>query len=182
MEQLVLMPGGSQQFDRFVVAAHNTFCQTLLYGTMPINNLPPILYMHIQMQTADAVNTHIWECRQRMVVATIANLHNAGFANLPNQEDCLHTSLSSPLQWTAEGVNAFAAWQSKQSLEEQQALLQLVADCFVTYQQATNHFTKNLCIVGGPGVGKSTLLQLLCLHAACQGLTVAMTALMSEQS
>ena len=42
--------------------------------------------------------------------------------------------------------------------------------------------TKSLVIVGGPGVGKTTLLQIFALIALSHGLSVQMTALMAERS
>jgi hypothetical protein len=50
------------------------------------------------------------------------------------------------------------------------------------YKSAVKECTKNLCIAGGPGAGKTTVLFCDLLFAICQGLFVIITALFAERA
>jgi len=50
------------------------------------------------------------------------------------------------------------------------------------YKSAAKECTKNLCIAGGPGAGKTTVLFCDLLFAICQGLFVIITALFAERA
>jgi len=182
LEQLVFLPGGSQQFDRFLVAAHGTLRQAILHDTLPVEDLPPVLYTHLRMQTTKEAVAHIEMAREVLLTTVLRNLSDSGFHHLPLFDDISQASSENPFQWTAARCNVCAANQSRQSFDEQTAVIDIVSNRFRSYQLAETRLAKSICIVGGPGVGKSTLLQLLAVDAASRGLAVAMTALMSERS
>jgi hypothetical protein len=51
VEQLTYIPGGSRKFDSYLVAANSALQQGLLQGTLPLDDIPPCLYTHVQQET-----------------------------------------------------------------------------------------------------------------------------------
>ena len=182
IEQLVFMPGGSQQFDRFVVTAECTLRQALLHNTLVIDDLPPVLYMNLHMETTKQTHSYLAHIKNMLITTTLANLMHLSLRTLPTVQQCNGALLNDPFDWSAESSVVQASTQSYSSFREQQHLLSIGLACFTQYRQGKNELTKSSCIVGGLGVGKSTLLQLMALQSVCLGFNVGITALMSKRS
>ena len=71
--------------------------------------------------------------------------------------------------------------QNSSSYQEQCLVLQDAKQCITQYMNPTETH-KNLTIVGGPGVGKTTVSQLITLYALCQGLNGTATSLVADRS
>jgi hypothetical protein len=180
LEQLVYLPGGSKQFDRNVVAAYQTLTQALVHDTLPINELPSALYTKVRDRASEASKAHMRQMKEALVNTTVADLREKGLVGLPTAEDLLGCTAETPANWTPSLTRL--PNQSPESIAEQQTALQDAMSRLDRYQLAGMEQTKSFVVIGGPGVGKSTLLQLFGLCAIARGLCVCMTALMSERA
>jgi len=182
VEQLVYLPGGSQQFDKFVLAAHRTLRHALLFNNIAVSELPPALYTRLRLQTTKEAMKHLADCRTTVLRTVTNNLTEAGFDGLPELQRLETTTFHNVLKWNPEDSIVSSDIQCEESIAEQRGLVRTSMCRIAQYQAASESLAKSICITGGPGVGKSTLLQLLLLYAASKGLTVAITALMAERS
>ena len=184
LEQLVFLPGGSQQFDRFLAAAYRTLRHCLIHDAIVIDELPPALYTHLQAKTCAAIEMHLNSCKETLLLTVLKNLSDCGFQTLPHIADLSNFSTGNDqaIHWSATDALASTLSQLPQSIQEQRLVLDLASNRITQYQSASQCLAKSICIIGGPGVGKTTLLQLIVLETAYRGLNVAMTALMAERS
>ncbi len=72
--------------------------------------------------------------------------------------------------------------QHQQSFLEHQQAFNKTKEVIQTYTRASLRQTPNLCIVGGPGTGKTTQIQLGAVNAMLKGLNVAVMALMAVRA
>ena len=107
--------------------------------------------------------------------------------NLPSEQQLMEApSITSfaeaTIQWDTESVPKTAE-QSQESYLEQKKVLTLARQAVQDYQNCTNGYSpQNLCIVGGPGTGKTTVMMLSTLNGICNGLIAISTALLCERS
>ena len=182
LEQLVFLPGGTSSFDRHVVAAYNTLRRGLLEDSLPCNELPACIFTRVRDQTSKEIREHIETRKAILLETTLEMLVKKGFAasDLPDLQDLLKATVAEPLAWVPQFPRATT--QSEESHVEQQNALAAARKQLKQYLEGSNRQTKNFVFVGGPGVGKTTLLQAIIVEARALGLSVAMTAVMSERS
>jgi AAA domain len=181
VEQLVFLPGGSRQFDKHVVAAHQTLYQALIHRQLPLEGMPPALYTHLAAVSDAKAQEHMRKLRTALAEATVKELRGKQIANMPtNCSAVVEATVESPLEWCLTLQRG--AGQTQLSFQEQTSVLEEAKGRLDQYQNADMVQAKNLVIVGGPGVGKTTLLQLVVFMAMARGLRVAISAIMSERA
>ena len=101
--------------------------------------------------------------------------------NLPSEEELVSSTTGTPLSWEFSLLRHIH--QSDDSFVEQEKSIKIGMEQITKYNDpAPGCVTKGLIIVGGPGVGKTTMLQIFGLIALSRGLSVQMSALMAERS
>ncbi len=95
-EQLVFLPGGSQQFDRFVVAAHGAFTECLLHDRFPVHDMPSVLYTKLIRRSDKKSEDFIKECHTCLCKTTLEILQRAELEDLPVLEELLQATLLKP--------------------------------------------------------------------------------------
>ena len=181
-EQLIYLPGGTKSFDRHVANASRNLKDALLYDQLTMDGIPPALYTHLVKVTDDKANKHIKDRRRQLAQTTIDSLREKQILQkLPGSVDeVVHATRNNPIVW--HPLLAESEAQCGASRKEQVATLQNISNKLTQYQLAQEKQTKNLVIVGGPGNGKTTVLQTGVLMSLAQGFNTGLTANMSERA
>ena len=79
-EQLKNVPGGTQQFNHLVMAAHNTFAHALLHDQMAAEGLLPFLYTHLIRETSEKVENMLIKMKEDLVNVLITTLRQSLFS------------------------------------------------------------------------------------------------------
>jgi predicted GIY-YIG superfamily endonuclease len=181
LEQLVFLPGSTRQFDKHVIAAHQTLHQALIHRQLPLDEMPPALYTHLVAVSDAKARDHMQKMRTSLSETVVSELRNKRIAQMP--ADCnalIHATVESPLDFRLALLQGTG--QTDLSFQEQIFVLQEAQSRLNHYQNANMVQTKNLVIVGGPGVGKTTVLLLIVFMSLARGLHVAISAIMSERA
>lgn len=182
LEQLNFIPGGSKQFDRNIIAAYQTLQNELLLD-IPISfEIPPVLYTQLQDTVTKNCKVHIESTKQKLLDTTLCKIKLKSTMQLPLLKELLEATKSVPVLWDVISSNSCGPTQSLQSYNEQVELLKFGCKCLQLYLSPASMCHKSIIICGGPGVGKTTVLQILVLYAATLGLNVNLSAVMSERS
>ena len=181
IEQLVFLPGSTRQFDKHVIAAHQTLHQALINRHLPLNEMPPALYTHLVAVSDANARNHMRKLRTSLCETAVNELRKKNVAHMPTEcNSLIEATVELPFDFSI--VLLQGAGQTDLSFREQMLLLQEGKSRLDQYQHADMVQTKNLVIVGGPGVGKTTMLLLIAFMAAARGLRVAISAIMSERA
>jgi predicted GIY-YIG superfamily endonuclease len=184
MTQLLHQPGGTPQFDRFVVATYNVLKNALMNDSLAADGLPPCMYTHLIRDTNDKIETFMREVLDQVKVVVLKQLQDLQLPNLPSIEELKSArtnGISSP--WDAAADVPRGVHQPLLSYQEQQHALAIGAGIISQYINVRNEFCpKCFAIVGDPGAGKTTVLNMLVMHAMSRGLNVMVTAVMAERA
>jgi hypothetical protein len=180
-EQLSTLPAGTHTFDRFVVAANNCFRTLFESDLLFSDDVPTVLYSHLQEETTASMDKHLKDIRTNLANSLIQKLCEAGVPNLPSPEECIEATIAFPCPWDIDDIPR-SQNQPEESFQEQQEVRQISKALVQHYLSSSTTCTKNLCIAGGPGVGKTTTLFCNLLYSMCQGLFVMLTALLAERA
>jgi predicted GIY-YIG superfamily endonuclease len=180
-EQLLYVPGGTKMFDRLLVACYTVLYETLVEGRTPLLELPSVLYTSLRQVTSDNIKNYIDERRLVLATVTVDDLkrdaaHRGVLAAATIAECTKQTVLQPPLAFGRASV------QSQLSYDEQQRGFVIATEKLMRYANASPTMVKSLCIVGGPGAGKTALLRMILLKSMSLGLTTTLTAIMSERA
>jgi hypothetical protein len=184
MTQLLHQPGGTPQFDRFVVAAYTALRNALINDTMAADGMPPCLYTHLLRDTNEKIETFLKDVFDRVRLVLLSELQDMNLPNLPSMEE-LQTARSNapqnvwdPLVDVPRGVE-----QSLESYAEQRVALEIGKSLISQYRNPkSDSCPKCLAVVGDPGSGKTTVVKMLAMHAMSCGLNVMMTTLIAERA
>ena len=180
--ELKCLPVGTPTFDRYCVAANNIVQHFFRNNAFYSNEVPCVLYCRLKQQTTDEIEAFFLQRKRQVVTTLLRKLRDAGFIDLPSEDDFLLASRVSPLNWDISNL-ARPAGQPVDSHREQSALLQVAKDRIDSYISSTGTSSPlSLCYVGAGGVGKTTSAMITLLYARAQGLTVNATALVSERA
>jgi predicted GIY-YIG superfamily endonuclease len=182
LEQLNYIPGGSKQFDRNVVAAYQTLRHELLFD-MPISSdIPPVLYTQLQDEIPEDCKIHIETARKKLLQTTLCKIEGKTTLQFPLLDNFLNATKRTQFPWKILDLISCGVTQSSESFQEQLQVLKYSCERLHLFLSATTINIKNIIICGGPGVGKTTLLQLLILYSASLGLCIHLSSVMSERS
>ncbi len=182
LEQLNYIPGGSRKFERNVIAAYQTLKYNILFERAMSSEMPPMLHTQLQTTISNECKQHIEAMKLRLIKTCISKISTKTTIQIPSYNDFIQSTKSSPLSWNIIDSVVCGPTQSIESFKEQNDLLQYATKCLNEYVSITPFIHKNIIICGGPGVGKTTILQMLTLYAASIGLNVHLTTIISERS
>jgi predicted GIY-YIG superfamily endonuclease len=180
-EQLLYVPGGTKMFDRLLVGAYTVIWESLMEDRTPLFELPSVLYTSLRQHTTEKVKRTIQDERVRLASVTVADLRrDSAHSNIPPAASIASCSkeavLHPPLRFSRASV------QSQESYEEQQRGYEIATNKLFRYANASPTLVKSLCIVGGPGAGKTALMKMVLLKSMSLGLTTTLTTIMSERA
>ncbi len=182
LEQLNYIPGGSKKFERNVIVSYQTLRNNLLFESAISTELPPVLNTHLQNAISKDCKEYIQSMRVRLIQTTINTISTKATIDTPSSDDIIKATKSTHMAWNVVTSVACGPSQCFESFKEQMDLLQYATKRLDSYVSMSPIINKNLIICGGPGVGKTTLLQILILYASSLGLNVNLTTIMSERS
>jgi len=181
LQQLSCLPAGTATFDRYLVAAYQSFMALFVHNTLFSDQLPTVLYCRLKNQTEDDIVNHQRQKKVALVKNLRSELLEAGITNLPSENQCLGATLTCPCSWKLCTIPR-GNHQPLESYEEQAHVLLSAKSAVQHYTSASNDCTKSCCIVGAGGVGKTTVLQICLLFCISQGLMSATTSMVSERA
>ena len=183
-ERLRATPGSTFQFDRNLTEAADAFTELLLQVESPPQITPSVLYSHMREETNAQIDDFIQGERKRLIDSVYQDLCGCGFdAFLPDKQAVLEARVKA---LTEADTDRFfppprCPKQSIASHVEQTKLLEQARLNVRSYMNpASNH--RNIIVVGGPGVGKTTACQFLTLYLLSLGLNVTATSLVADRS
>ena len=181
LEQLVYLPGGSRQFDRYLAAANHALRECLFHDNMASDELPASLYTKIHSTTDQKTKEYMLDMRTQLTRVLLSDFSSKQICQLPTEDELLSCTTGKPVAWTFSLLRHIH--QSDPSFAEQEECIETGQRQITKYEDpGPGQVTKGVIIIGGPGVGKTTLLQIFALIALSRGLCVQMSALMAERS
>jgi predicted ATPase len=182
MEQLLFLPRGTQMFDRLCIVAHSpVLTSALLSDEYPIDEMPSVLYTSLQQETTDKVEAQILSRKAtlcRVLVSTVGSMES--LTNVPSENELV--SYTKQNHVSQEVMLARGEGQSLESYEEQFACFDKCKCAIDKYALASTTFTKCRGITGGPGCGKTFVMNAAALYGVSQGLCVMITCLLAKRA
>ena len=176
LEQLLFVPGGTMAFDRMSVAAYNLIRSALLDNCLGSIEVPSYLYTSLVSEaTQTALAFH------NTMRKSLAKVLSCNLPNIPGWMELDGATKGCPLNWvpTLEQIPG----QSEVSYNESCEVFRRTCSAIDVYINAdSNKPARPLIICGGPGMGKTFQLQLAAAYGMAKGLSVAVTAAMSERA
>ena len=180
LSQLVCLPAGTITFDRYLVAAYQTILDLFVYDRLSSTDLPSVLYCRTRDVTEDKIVQYQQTKQRQLTQYILSKLNDAGVPDLPSIEACSSATISNPINWDPVNIPR-SALQPEESYTEQNDVLRVARQKVHDYKQGIG-YTRGICHVGAGGVGKTTVLLMELLYGVCQGLNVAITAMLSERA
>lgn len=180
MEQLLFQPCGTKQFDRYLVAAWHVIRECIVHNELPFREIPACLYTQLSSAIEKAATNLEIKTKTVMIETVLDNLSKKGINTGCTLAQLQNATVEHPVDFTY--VLEQADGQSTESIDEQTELFEIGKSKFRQYMSGQNQTTKGLIINGGPGTGKTTLMELLILYAQHLGLTSILTAVMAERA
>jgi predicted GIY-YIG superfamily endonuclease len=180
LEQLIYQPCGTKQFDRFLVAAFQALRGAILFNELHFREMPAFLYSQLVRALKETEHTLQENLRTTLAKTVVDNLEKKGINVAVEASTFINATAGKPFVFNFEMQQGEG--QTQVSYEEQQQMLNLAKDRFLHYKTTSMYTTKGLIINGGPGTGKTTLMELMILHAYSAGLYCILTAVMSERA
>ena len=180
-EQLIYIPGSSQQFDRYLVAANEAITDVLLHDRFREEGIPPVLFTSLESKVDDDVATKVKDDRRRLTERCLAYLGEHACGSLPTVDEAISATHAVPLPDDSISLNRPPS-QSQASYDEQQVALDVIRKSLTQYKLASRYQVKNHCLIGGPGNGKTFVMLVAALRCICGGLSTALTTFMSERA
>ena len=170
--------------------AEAALAELLLGEDTIVMETPCVLQSMIEASTDAKVKN--W--RKEQTVCFIESLYDsligAQFqeSEMPNKDDLLRLhfpdeSASEPMAevaYTFPPSHNQQGPQSSLSYQEQHAILMSAKSTISRYRNGLNH--RNIVICGGPGNGKTTVCEEICLYAFSQGLNGMVTSIVADRS
>jgi predicted GIY-YIG superfamily endonuclease len=183
LEHLRTFPGNHYQFDRNLCLAESNLREVLLGTTPCLDMTPSVLYTHMKNNTDEKIEEHIEQERSRLIETLHSDLSKCGFSNVLPTKERIQTTRQDPMsdQEITFYPPPLCPRQNQISYAEQQRVLESARSCINRYADPTATH-KNLAIVGGPGVGKTTVCQFITLYALCRGLNGTASSLVADRS
>ena len=180
VQQLVFQPCGTKQFDRFLVAAWQVIRECIVHNEIPFRELPACLYTQLSRAIEESESKFKTNAKRVMCETVLDNLSKKGIETGCDLQQLMKASVENPADFPFRLKKGDS--QSIESFEEQTQLFEFGKSKLIEYMSAQTYTTKCLIINGGPGTGKTTLMELLMIFAQHLGLTSTVTAVMAERS
>jgi DNA replication protein DnaC len=174
------MPGGTQMFDRMLVAAHGVLRLVLVENEMMVDEMPAALYTQLQRQSEKKVKDHAKDVRDKLAKITVHRVAQYSTqTQIPSADSFANATQERPLHNPIRMQKA--PRQSTESHAEQEAAFNTVMESVLRYREASSLQAKAVCIVGPPGTGKTFVMSSLILQTMALGLWCCVAALMAER-
>ena len=171
--------------DKWIVTAGDLFESVIVRNEIPINDMPPALQVALNESKDEEVKSRIRSMKDTVLQAAFREMESTlDLYNIPDIHDLGHATKANQLQWDPIASFSRSPSQSEESFQEQEMALNNVTLTIDNYLDALrqNTFVKCRVITGAPGSGKSFLLNYACIYAISKGLSVGITALMSQRA
>ena len=201
-ECLAAQPGSSYIKDRNLQFSEAAFFDCLLgrEESEALMGTPCVLQSAMKEQTTVKVNEEKRKLLKSFIDALYTDLEKSGFSTneLPDRQqiEAMHLQ-DTPLRETSLGQESAGdvpykfppeyktdregqQRQSPESYEEQRGVLNLSMRTINRFLAGYTH--KNLVICGGPGNGKTTVCEEICLYALSKGLKGIATSIVADRS
>lgn len=191
-ECLCYTPGSEYQRDRNLTFADSALKELLLDETEECISMatPCVLQSHMVQATNEKVKASWNEKMTGFIDSLFEDLTNSGFSaeELPDKDVLLrmhtfHNESSNsrlPIAYQFPPLYKEQGPQSRQSYDEQRAVLVNAKNTIARYRSGAAH--KNIIICGGPGNGKTTVSNEVCMYAFSQGLSGMVTSIVADRS
>ena len=183
--ELCHLPGSNLQFDRYVVASFDLFESVLKHQQLPSTGMPSCLYTHLTKSVTEKAEQLTVQMRHDVITAVLCRAKEMKLPHLPTLEQLMNARLDvrnsvNPL-WHYTQVPR-GHHQSSESHAKQSTALKLAGSALDQYINcASKYCPQNLCIAGGPGTGKTTVMMLSVLQGMAYGLIGITTALLCKR-
>jgi hypothetical protein len=149
---------------------------------LPFRELPSYLYTQLSRAITDSESRLQKTTRRELAETVMDNLDKKGINMLRyfDIESLIRATPGRPIPFAYDMVQGDG--QPELSFIEQKETFGLGKERFQKYKATTTSTTKGLIINGGPGTGKTTLMELMIVYAYCAGLFSVLTAVMSERA
>jgi len=183
VEQLAFTPGGTKTFDRCIVQAYRNLHELLVHDRVAGNDdVPPFLFTRLRDSLSDKAEKRLAEKKEKLLDALLMSVGSkAAFKDIiPDRDAILAATPSNPVTWDIEikGVEN----QAEESVAMQRNAIGLAEQTLTNYMSCPSHQHRNVVIVGSPGAGKTTMMELVILKALSHGLNGAVTALLGDRA
>ena len=180
-EQLVYMPGGTCVFDQLCIAADVVLREVIESGNLVVAEMPSVLYTSLCRHMVDHVEAFLQSIREQLAKVTVTKLCADGvYDGMPDAMVFVSATKANPI-----GID-FNLQQGQYQLDdsylEQKTCIAMGRCLFRQYMSAPMLQVKSLCIVGGPGCGKTTVMRLLQMDSIGLGLSTMTTTLLCERA
>ena len=181
--QLQHMPGGTKQFDRQMLASNAALKGLLLNDEIVSDGMPPYLQTHLRDKVSEEVDQKLEDVKRNLCTIIIRDLVEAGFKNMPTCDEVMSGKQSSSDVTTFDllAVDKHPI-QPEESFVEQTLARTRLHTQVEAYMAASGTCPKCPVLVGDPGAGKTTIMQLALLHCMLEGLNCFATSNMSERA
>ena len=134
----------------------------------------------LRIETDEKIKQFINKKKETLLNVTINQLQQKGIQDIPNTQQFFDCTKHEPLQWNVE-LKSVRGRQTEESIVEQESIITCIDKKLDDYINLSP-VTLNSIFIGGPGVGKTTVLQLAALCAFKKGLNTALYAVMAERA
>jgi DNA replication protein DnaC len=179
--QLLFQPCGTKQFDRYLVAALTVIKDVVIHNELPFREMPSFLYTRLSQAIEETATKLSEDTKKKITETVLDNLSKKGIHVNITVNELLRADIANPAS-TINYSMTQGGDQSEASFEEQSEIFELGKDRMLRYMSAQTRTTKGLIINGGPGTGKTTLMEVLIVYALSLGLHVVLSAVMAERS
>jgi len=180
-EQLIYIPGSSQQFDRYLIGAHEALADVLLHDRFREEGVPPVLFTSLEAKVDEDTTQKIARDRRRLAECCLAYLREHANGSFPTTDDAVSATHATPLPADRIVLNR-PVHQSEASRREQEVAFEAIRTSIREYSLASPYQVKSHCLIGGPGNGKTFVMLVGVLQCICAGLSTGLTAYMSERA
>ena len=170
-------PGGTQSFDRLLVAAHSCFKSLIIDGEIVSNDFRATLLSTLTVEMEK--KTHLSLDMQKRSLIDALQLQN--FPNLPSTDTLMSATIENSLPFDAQLNRGHS--QSNESFQEQRSIcesIKAVIRGFLAIRE--NQIVKCELIMGPPGTGKTFICSLCLFYALAFGLFCHVTSLAARRA
>ena len=169
-----------------VVLAGNLFDSVIVKDELAISDMPSVQLSALFGNNEDAVKDHLESIKSNLIEAIIEEIGEVTVeaCHIPSKDELVTCSKNDPLQWNAHESFSRNDNQSNDSFVEQRFAIKMCLDTIERYCNLweVDSYTKNICIRGFPGSGKTWCALYLSLYALSKGLTVVTTAILAKRA
>ena len=186
ISQLQYFPNALRTLSSWIVVAGNLFDQVIVKDELPISEMPPVQLSTLFGNDEEAIKNHIKERKEILIKAIVEEIGEVTVqtCQVPSIEELQHAKKSAPIQWNASECLVKNSNQSEQSFDEQIFAVKICTEALDSYIDLWEQkcYTKNICIRGVPGGGKTWCAMYCTLYALSKGLNVMTTAILAKRA